>query len=171
MYSMLKEQPLNLDDESLYTLLCEVEHILHGRPITMVSDNPNDLDALTPNHLLKMKTCSNDVLGVFESSDNYARRRWRQIKYLTDLFWRRWSREYLPLLQKRQKWQKPRRNIAVGDIVLVAENTPRNVWPLGRVIDVYHDQKGLVRVVSVKTKVSVLQRPIDKLCLLLEADQ
>ena len=48
--SLLKEQ--TLDDESCYTLLCEVESIMNGRPITKISDDPKDFSALTPNHLL-----------------------------------------------------------------------------------------------------------------------
>ena len=92
------------------------------------------------------------------------------MQYLTDIFWKRWSKEYLPLLQSRQKWTTIRRNLAVGDIVLVsAENSPRNSWPLGRVVEVFADKKGLVRRTRVKVKGAVLERPIDKLCLLIEA--
>ena len=91
------------------------------------------------------------------------------MQYLADIFWKRWSREYLPLLQSRQKWTFPRRNLAVGDIFLVsAENSPRNTWPLSRVVIVLPDKKGLVRRVKVKVKGTVSERPIDKLCLLLE---
>ena len=50
MKALLKQQVL--DDESLHTLMCEVESIVNGRPITKVSDDPRDLNALTPNHLL-----------------------------------------------------------------------------------------------------------------------
>ena len=58
----------------------------------------------------------------------------------------------------------------IGDIVLVsAENSPRNSWPLGRVVEVFADKKGLVRRTRVKVKGAVLERPIDKLCLLIEA--
>lgn len=42
-------------DESLQTPLCEVENILNDRPITPVSDDARDSEALTPNHLLLMK--------------------------------------------------------------------------------------------------------------------
>ena len=91
-------------------------------------------------------------------------------QYLADIFWKRWSKEYLPLLQKRQKWTTIRKNLAVGDIVLVsAENSPRNSWPLGRVVEVFADKKGLVRRTRVKVKGAVLERPIDKLCSLIEA--
>lgn len=62
-----------------------------------------------------------------------------------------------------------RRNLAVGYIVLVsAENSPCNTWPLGRVVEVLPNKKGLVRRVKVKVKRTVSERPIDKLCLLLE---
>lgn len=51
--SILNQQ--TLDDEGLHTVLCEAEAILNDRPITKVSEYPNDLEALTPNHLLTMK--------------------------------------------------------------------------------------------------------------------
>ena len=37
-------------DDSLSTLICEVESITNSRPITVVSSDANDLDPLTPNH-------------------------------------------------------------------------------------------------------------------------
>ena len=50
MKALLQDQPL--DDEGLLTLLCEVESIISGRPLTKLSDDPRDPEALTPNHLL-----------------------------------------------------------------------------------------------------------------------
>ncbi|KAK3741909.1 hypothetical protein QZH41_006254, partial [Actinostola sp. cb2023] len=41
-----------LDEEGLTTLMCLVEGIINGRPITRISDDPKDLTPLTPNHLL-----------------------------------------------------------------------------------------------------------------------
>ena len=41
---------------------------------------------------------------------------------------------------------------------------------MGRIIDTIPDKKGIVRRVRVKTKSTILQRPVTKLCLLLEAD-
>ena len=107
--------------------------------------------------------------GLFRKDDLLSRRRWRQVQYLADIFWKRWSREYLPLLQSSQKWNKPRRNLAVGDVVLLSgENLPRNTWPLGRIVEVFPDRNSLVRRAKVKVKTAVLERPIEKLCLLLE---
>ena len=69
----------------------------------------------------------------------------------------------------RQKWLRQHRNLSVGDIVFVsAENCPWNCWPVGRILEVFPDRKGLVRRVKVKTKSTVLERPIEKLSLLLE---
>ncbi|XP_028402118.1 uncharacterized protein LOC114525108 [Dendronephthya gigantea] len=46
MRAITKEQLL--DDEGLNTLMCEVEAIVNGRPLTKLSDDPNDLRPLTP---------------------------------------------------------------------------------------------------------------------------
>ena len=52
-----------------------------------------------------------------------ARRRWKQVQYMADLFWQRWTKEYLLLLQDRQKWTSLKRNLSVRDIVLVVDPT------------------------------------------------
>ena len=164
--ALTKEQVL--DDEGLTTLMCEVEAIVNGRPITKVSDDPRDLEPLTPNHLLLLRAGPSVPPGTFSKQDCYSKRRWRQVQYLADVFWRRWVREYLPSLQERQKWHKQQRNFAVDDVVLVLdESKPRSSWPLARILEVYpnhHD--GLVRSVKLKTSTSVLHRPVDKLVLL-----
>ncbi|XP_041357495.1 uncharacterized protein LOC121374456 [Gigantopelta aegis] len=166
LYSIMQEQTVKLDDECLYTLLCEVEAILNGRPITDVPCDPHDLSPLTPNHLFLLRSGDKMPPGVFNKADTYCRRWWRQVQYLADVFWKRWIREYLPLLQDRQKWLTRKRNLAVGDIVLVMDSSPRNAWSLGRITEVVIDKKGLVRTVKLKTASSELVRPIDKLCVI-----
>ena len=162
----LTQQQL-LDDESLTTLMCQVEAIINSRPITVVSSDPSDQEPLTPNHLLLLRAGPTVPPGVFVKEDLYHRRRWRQVQYLADVFWRRWTQEYLPSLQQRQKWFKPRRNFSVGDVVLIIDSlTPRNLWPLGRITATFPGKDGLVRSVQIKTKSSSFCRPIDKLCLL-----
>ena len=48
-------------------------------------------------------------------------------------------------------------------IVLVAdETTPRSCWPLARVIEVMPGSDGFVQRVKVKTKMTVLERPVAK---------
>lgn len=162
----------NLDEEGFHTLLCEVESILNGRPLTNASVDPHDLEVLTPNHrMLLLKTSQSLPPGVFEKADLYTRRRWKQVQYMSDLFWKRWVQEYLPQLQERQRWTSKKRNFAVGDIVLLVDQAaPRNSWIMGRVIQTFSDRKGLVRRLQVKTKTGCLDRPVTKVCLLLEAE-
>lgn len=170
LYALLKEQTIY--DETLSTLMCEVEMIMNGRPLTRVSDDPRDLDPLTPNHLLLLRSGATPPPRVFAKEDVYSRRRWRQVQYLADVFWRRWVKEYLPTLQSRQKWVDKKRNLQPNDIVLIAdESTTRSTWPLARILEVYQNSNdGLVRSVKVKTKTSTLVRPVSKIILLEEAN-
>ena len=162
--ALLKEQRIN--DETLSTLLCEVEKILNDRPLTPLSDHPDDPEPLTPNKLLLLNSNSCLPLDVFTDQDKYSKR-WRQAQCLANAFWKRWMKDYLPVLQRRQKWYFPRRNFAIGDLVLVVdEKAPRGRWPMGLVQEVFPDSNGHVRSVRVKTASSVCKRDIRKLCLL-----
>ncbi|XP_043206518.1 uncharacterized protein LOC122393826 isoform X1 [Amphibalanus amphitrite] len=166
--AVLREQ--SLTDESLRTLLCEVEAVLNSKPLTTVSSDPSDLQPLTPNDLLLLRGGPIPD-GVFCERDCFAGKRWKQVQFLADVFWKRWVKEYLPLLQIRQKWNKVQRNLQVDDVVLVADmNSPRCHWPLGRVTEVFPDRKGFVRSVIVRTTTSTLKRPISKLVLVLESE-
>lgn len=44
-----------LDDDRSHTVLCEVGAILNEWPVTMLSDEPSDLESLTPNPLLLLE--------------------------------------------------------------------------------------------------------------------
>lgn len=90
------------------------------------------MEALAPNHLLLLKVTPELPPGVFNKDDQYAKRRWRQIQYIADIFWKRWCKEYLTQLQERQRWATPERTLHVGDVVLIVGDTsPRNSGPLG----------------------------------------
>ena len=80
------------------------------------------------------------------------------------VIWKCWLSEYVPELQKRAEWLNVHQNVQVGDVVLITnENTPRGVWPMGIVKEVYPGVDGLVRSVKVKTRVTELVRPIVKI--------
>ncbi|XP_041850910.1 uncharacterized protein LOC121646099 isoform X1 [Melanotaenia boesemani] len=174
-----------MDDASLRTFLYEAMAIVNSRPLTV--DNlydPNSPEPLTPNHLLTMKPVGAlPPPGKFIKEDMYARKRWRHVQYLAEQFWSRWRREYLSNISTRQCWHAPRRNLKVGDIVLERlEDLPRNEWRLAKVIETTTDADGLVRKVKIKFgyqkmekngqhsgKVSIMERPVQKLILLVEA--
>ena len=175
-----------LDDASLRAFLYEAMAIVNNRPLTVDNLNdPNSLEPLTPNHLLTMKSVKAlPPPGTFVREDMYARKRWRHVQYLAEQFWSRWRKEYLANITIRQRWHVPRRNLQIGDIVMVHDSDlPRNEWRLGRVADTSTDSDGLVRRVKVCLgdrklskkgerlyKQSVLERSVQKLVLLLETD-
>lgn len=163
--ALAKEQILQ--DESLLTVIAEAERILNDRPITALSDDVDDPLPLTPAMLLLLKQNKCLPAGTFCKSDCYPRRWFKQAGFLSDQFWKRWTREYLPALQTRQIWQKPIRNVAVNDLVLMVEdNVPRGRWPLAIVTEVKTSDDGHVRSCSVRAGNSSYDRPIHKLCLL-----
>ncbi len=77
--------------------------------------------------------------------DLYIKRRWRQVQYLAELFWKRWVQEYPPLLQEGQKWSQARRNFIPGDIVVAVDSAAScGSWLLGRVLETFPDKGSLV---------------------------
>ena len=155
--------------------------IVNSRPLTyQCLNDPKSLEPLTPNHLLTMK---NKTLlpppGKFVNEEVYARKRWRWVQFLAEQFLSRWRNEYLINLSSRQKWFMPKRNLNIGDVVIVQDEVPRNEWPLGMVVETSMNQEGLVPAVKVKlgsrnpqkgsdSKCSVVERPVQKVVLLME---
>ena len=155
-----------LDEEGLITFLAIAEGIINGRPITKLSEDPRDMNPLTPNHLLLLKSGPTSPPGLFVQRDLY-KRRWRQVQYMADVFWKRWVAEYIPSLQERQKWMTKKSNLKGGDLVLLTDELNiRGKWPLGLIEKAYPSTDGLIRSVKVKTESGSYDRPVGKLCLL-----
>ena len=146
---LLDNHGSQLNGESLRTLLIEAEAILNSRPLA--PECSDTLEPLTPSLLLTQK--SRVLLpppGKFSSADLYSRRRWRRVQHLANEFWGRWRKEFLQVLQTRQKWIKPSRNLRIGEIVLLKEDdAQRNCWRLARVDKTYPSLDGLVRKVRI----------------------
>ena len=160
-----------VSEDVLHTALVEVEYMLNGRPLTYISMDERDPEALTPNHFLlgPSSADSGRVLppGVFGDHDLLGRRRWRHSQVLANHLWKRWRKEYLPTLLARQKWRNETGNLQVGDVVLILDDSaPRGFWPLARVTEVYPGSDGRVRSADVKTSSGTYRRPVTKLCLL-----
>ena len=88
-------------------------------------------------------------------------------------------------LQLRHKWTTPKRNLRVGDIVIIKDqNVARNQWKLGRITEARPGHDGFVRKGKVlvsdcnidsqgkrtKANRTIIERPIHSLVLLLESD-
>ena len=157
----------SLTDDSLRTLFCEVEIAVNSRPLSVVSSDHRDLEAITPNKLLTLGECAQSWTES-ETAATYSRRRWRQVQHLADQFWKRWSKEYRVTLQERRKWMKRQDNLKEGDVVLLVNDLEaRCHWPLGRVVTAIPSDDGLVRKVDVSSNHKIYRRPVAKLVLLL----
>ena len=154
-------------DYVLTTAMAEAESILNSRPLIPITVDLKDGQPLTPNHLLLLRESITLPPGLFDRRDNYTRQCWAQAQYLTNQFWRRFVKDYLPSLNEGQKWQIRKPNIMVNDLVLVVnEAVPRSQWSTARVLETYPNARDDVRSVMVKTPHSILKRPMSKLCLI-----
>jgi hypothetical protein len=140
---------------------------MNNRPLVAASEDPEDLEALTPNHFLLQRRISGLPQGKFVKEDYLGRKQWRKVQYMTDLFWKRWIHEYLPKLQERQKCFQTRRNIEVDDLVIIKETgLARNKWPLGRITEVFPGRDGRIRSAKIWTATGEFHSPISQICLL-----
>ena len=163
--STLKQQAPR--EEVLLTLLNEAESLINSRPLTYVPLDFEDQESLTPNHFLLGTSSQYQPSGEFSDNDLCSRKKWRLAQRLSEHFWSRWVREYLPTLTRRSKWTKRKENLKTGDVVIVADpSSPKGSWPKGIVTETHCGPDGQVRVATVKTTAGIYKRPIHKLCVL-----
>ena len=95
----------SVTEDVLSTMMCLVEQTLNARPLTPVSSDAKDLEAITPNHfLLGNKNLCLPYQSGAEQFFNY-KKFFRQTQAYSDLIWDRFRKKYLPTLNSRKKWQ------------------------------------------------------------------
>ena len=138
---ILKKDQLELD--VFVTVVTEVEGILNRRPITHVSSDPRDMDALSPADFLYPGVYAHSSVNVLPPAPpggETLRYSWKIARSLVDTFWRLWSREYVSSLQHRSKRCTTVKDIQVDQLVLlVDELKTRDQWSVGRVVEVGGD--------------------------------
>jgi len=161
--------PIRFTFEELTTVMAQVEACLNSRPLVSAGSPDDDaIEVLTPGHfLIGQPLCALPDPAISFRSTSLLRR-WHLCQNLTHHFWQRWSSEYLTTLNKFNKWHCPSRNLTVGDVVVLKEESiiPTK-WPLARVIQVHPGKDGLVRVATVRTEKGTYKRPVSKIALLL----
>ena len=91
-----------LTDEILNTTMCLVEVSLNAHPLTPFSDDPDSLEALTPNHFLLGQHSL--TFPSLRSGENYSHsKRYARAQSYANEIWQRWLSEYVPTLNKRVK--------------------------------------------------------------------
>jgi hypothetical protein len=90
-----KEQVLT--DECLLTFLVEVERILNNRPLSPLGDDQSAELAITPSDILLLRPGRALIPETVLCLDRY-RKLWKQAQHLSNVFWKRWAREYSHIL-------------------------------------------------------------------------
>nr|XP_037875903.1 uncharacterized protein LOC119630464 [Bombyx mori] len=160
---VLGDQKLTYEEMS--TLLTKIEACLNSRPLCPLTEDPEEFyNCLTPGHFITGGAIMTLPLSDYTDVHIGVRRRWQLVEQMLQQYWKNWSNEYLTQLQTRSKWNKPTKNINVGDIVLVKDNNlPPGKWALGRVLETHPGSDGYVRVTTIKTRTGVTKRPVTKL--------
>ena len=160
--------------DTFNTAVTEAEGILNRRPLTHISTDPRDLEALTPNHLLCPATIQlrhQPEVRSAEDDANCARNSWKRAQSRINSFWRNWKRDYLSLLHSRAKWRKTRDNLAEGDLViLVDECVERGQWRMGRIVGTPLSDDHVRRVEVLRSDGKIVQRDRSKI-VKLEMDE
>lgn len=170
--AILKDQ--HPSDEVLATAFCEAANIVNNRPLTNLSDDPNDLPPITPNDIILMRRNDNMFEVDFNPKEIDCRILWRKAQWIADQFWQRWVKEYRPTLVKRSKWFDNRSyyELKPGDLVVIIDETlKRGQWPKGIIEEAFKGPDGLVRVVTVRTNNTIYKRPVTKVALIAPAPE
>jgi hypothetical protein len=150
-----------LDYDQLRTSLSHAEYVINERPLTVVTEDKNDLIPLTPNMFLRGITTAAFPEGTLldvDFQEDYKKRQTLQQELKI-----RFRNEYLSLLVQRAK-EKSHRQPKVGDVVLVgADDKKRLHWPMARIIERIPGRGGAICTARVKTQHLVWLRPLQRL--------
>lgn len=182
-YRTLGSRVLTIDQ--MYTLVVQIEACMNARPLFPASDDPSDLNPITPAHLVigrstLQRPYSEDVV---QFPDNRLTL-WGLQQKLYQQYWSSWKHDYIAAQQQRNKWYKIHVNLKPNDMVLIQdENTPPSKWPYGKITEVIKSKDGLVRSAKIatatttidannqpKASIKIISRPVQKLCILLPDD-
>lgn len=99
----------SLTYEQLITLLTQIESILNSRPLHPLTDDPADIQALTPAHFLIGEPMI--LPPPFETpkqTNSTGVKLWKERQAIIKVIWQRWENEYLTSLQERKKEMEKR---------------------------------------------------------------
>ncbi|XP_065076066.1 uncharacterized protein LOC135699704 [Ochlerotatus camptorhynchus] len=90
--------------DELHTVVTQIETCLNSRPLTPLSNDSSDLEALTPGHFLIQRPLTAAPEPSLHDLPENRLNRWQRVQNYSQLIWKRWSTDYLSTLQSRNKW-------------------------------------------------------------------
>lgn len=155
--------------DEIYTILTEVEAMVNSRPLTYVSDEPDEINYLTPASFLIGRRLINVPVVPVNSTEKSLRK--KELKNLMimqnntlNLLWKTWREEYVRNLGTVPTNVSDEQCVAPGELVMVAEaSIPRTKWTVGIVKECKTGRDGKVRTVRVKTASGEIMRSVQHL--------
>ena len=139
----------------LQTIIVEIEGILNNRPLTYISADIDDEEALTPSHLLNGRRITllphenvneEDINDPDYGNLTTITKRARRMALLLQHFRNRWKNEYLTSLREFHRTTgKNKQTINIGDVVLVHDDKPRIKWKLAVIKNLTEGKDGYVQ--------------------------
>lgn len=158
----------SLSSDDMYTVLTEVEAMVNSRPLTFISDDPDEASYITPATFLigrevtsiPVKPCTGKEPGANTTRKEMNKILTAQNKYL-ELIWKMWREEYVRNLGTVPSKVKESNVLKVGELVMVTDHmNPRCKWKVGIVEKVKEGRDGMIRRCWIKTATSTLPRPV-----------
>ena len=108
----------------MVTIIKEIQQIINSRPIGLTGSDrdPTAGGLLTCNHLLMGRATAKIPQGPF-CSDKKLSKRFQFIQGVVDEWWKRWIMSVFPSLVPSYRWHKRYRDVCVGDVVLIKEDS------------------------------------------------
>ena len=137
----------------LQTALFDVASLLNERPIGTKTTDPNEGAYLCPNDLLLGRTSRKAPISHWTASSD-SKVNLSAIYEIIESFWKKWIKFYFPTLIVQKKWHTDVRNVCVGDIVLLQQdsNDYKGIWRLAQVSEILDSSDGRVRSVRLRYK-------------------
>lgn len=165
LFRQLGSSKLSFEDMS--TILTQIESLMNSRPLLPITEDPNDLAALTPAHFLIGTSMTALPDPNLQSVPAHSLDHYQKLQLHVQKFWSHWRTEYLQELQKDTQNFKQNDQITPGRMVIVVDEMQAPIrWPLARIVAVYPGEDNITRVVTLRTARGIITRPTAKICLL-----
>ncbi|XP_045535973.1 uncharacterized protein LOC123721390 [Papilio machaon] len=168
-----KENNIVLSSNAPIQFTTSTHVLLSTAMVKVIDDNGNSMDArlLLDNgstaNFITQSLCSKLKLSTRSVTNMKVEhlQRYQRINYIKQHFWKRFSKEYVSLLQTKTKWFHSTGQLSVGTLVLLKEaGQPPLLWPLGRVTKIYPGVDGGSRVAELKMKGKTVLRSYKNIC-------
>ena len=150
---------------------------MNERPIGIKQSKEQDFVYLCPNDILLGRSTSRLPHGPFNKNNSLIKRL-LFIETLVNSFWEKWPRNYFPSLLIQQKWHHTKRNVVVGDRVIIQDNNMnRGKWKLGKITKINIGIDNIVRRVEIQyknkdsDKFTTIERSVQRIIVVLPIEE